>query len=163
VSWELVSQAVADALKSLKALEAGETPARETRQRRAVPEDKLKAVRAKLKVVHQDMFDVMLLCGCRPGELASLTTGILDRSGELWRADLVHHKTAHQGKSRTLFFNVKAQAIMLKYLKADPDALLFGVSRDTFGEAVKRACEVAFGIPRNGDGGNQRQSSEHRR
>lgn len=148
VSWELVSQTVVDSLASVKSLEACETSAPESRQRRAISEADLTLVRTNLcKQVYKDVFDLMLLCGSRPGELLALTVGELDRSGELWRADLVKHKTAHKGKSRTLFFNVKAQAILLKYLKADPHALLFDVSRMTFGNAVKRACEVAFGMP----------------
>jgi integrase len=148
VSWELVSQTVADSLSTVKALEPGETDAPESRARRAVSDVDLKLVRSKLcKPVYQDLFDLMLLCGARPGELVGLSVGDLDRTGELWRVDLAKHKTSHKGKARTLFFNVTAQAILLKYLKAYPDAPLFNTTRMLFGNAVKRACELAFELP----------------
>ncbi len=149
ISWELVSQTVADSLKTIKSLEAGETAAPESRVRRAVSEADLTLVRSKLcKPVYQDLFDLMLLCGARSGELLSLTTGDIDRSGELWRVELRHHKTSHKGKDRTLFFNATAQLILRKYLKADPSESLFGIGRMRFGKAVKCACEVAFGMPK---------------
>src|SRR5581483_10207218 len=71
----------------------------------------------KLKPRHRDAFDLLLLTGARPGELIGLTTGAIDRTGEVWRADLAQHKTRHRGKSRTLYFNATAQLILRKYLK----------------------------------------------
>ncbi len=147
VSWELVPQTVADSLGSLESLTVGESDAPEGRPRRAVSLEKLQAVRAVLCERHRDLFDLLLLTGARPGELVGLTMGQIDRSGDVWRADLARHKTAHKGKSRTLFFNATAQAILVKYLQADPAARLFPLRRDTLGAAVKSACERAFGMP----------------
>jgi integrase len=111
-------------------------------------EEQLQAVRAQLKDKWRDPFDLMLLCGCRPGELLGLTTGAIDRTGDVWKADLSHHKTIHFGKGRTLFFNATAQIILRKYLKADPDAKLFAMRLDSFSAAVRTACEKAFGMPK---------------
>ncbi len=147
VSWEMVRPDVVVALKTLPALVAGETSAPERPRRQAVNPDDLEAVRALLNERQRDIFDLLLLTGARPGERLSLTTGMIERQGEIWRADLVQHKTAHKGKTRTLFFNTTAQAILAKYLLADLDQRLFPVRRSTFGTAVKRACEVAFGMP----------------
>jgi len=102
VSWELVPASVADALATVESLKAGETDAPEGRPRRAVPLDDLKAVRTVLTERQRDIFDLLLLTGARPGEVIGLTTGQIDRSGELWRADLTKHKTAHKGKQRRL-------------------------------------------------------------
>lgn len=146
VSWELAPAAVAEALGTVKSLTAGETDAREGTPRRAVPDKDLAAVRAVLCQKHQDLFDLLLLTGARPGEIVGLTTGVIDRSGEVWRVDLAQHKTAHKGKSRTLFFNATAQAILLRYLKADPDASLFQIQRKTLGTAIKDAC-TKVGVP----------------
>lgn len=146
VSWEVVSQTVADALRTVESLKPGETDAPEGRPRRAVPVADLQAVRAVLTERYQDIFDLLLLTGARPGEIILLTTGEIDRSGDIWRVDLAKHKTSHRGKSRTLFFNATAQAILSKYLKADPAARLFPIRRDTFGAAVKAAC-VTAGVP----------------
>ena len=147
VSWELIPQVVADALKSVAPLDPGETEARETKPRRSIPAADLKAVRDVLLERHRDALDLLLLCGARPGELLSLTTAMIDRSGEVWRVDLEKHKTAHHEKSRTLYFNRTAQAILQKYLKADPDERLFPFTRGTFSQVISYACERAEVTP----------------
>ncbi len=88
-----------------------------------------KDLAAVLSELHRDVLDLMGLTGCRSGELLSLTTGDLNRSGDPWRADLKEHKTRHFGKDRVLFFNTVAQSILMKYLKADPSAKLFPIRR----------------------------------
>jgi integrase len=139
VSWQLVPQTVADALATVRSLGPGDSEARETTPRRAVPDADITAIRAELRGLARDVFDLLLLTGARSGELLGLRSGDIDRTGEIWRADLAQHKTAHKGKSRTLFFNADAQAILQQYLSADPDRLLFPIRRDSFGAAVKRA------------------------
>ncbi|MDZ4688166.1 MAG: site-specific integrase [Planctomycetaceae bacterium] len=140
VSWELVPNAVADALGTVKSLGAGESTAPESTPRMAIPLADIDTVRASLKQRHRDVLDLLLMTGARPGELIGLTTGDIDRTGEIWRADLAHHKTAHKGKSRTLFFNPTAQLILQKYLQADASARLFPFNRVTFGNVIKAAC-----------------------
>ena len=147
VSWEIVPQTVADALSSVKSLGMGESTARETTPRLAVPQADIIAVRAKLREHHRDVFDLMLLTGARPGEIIGLTTGAINRTGDMWRCDLATHKTANKGKSRTLFFNATAQLILRKYLQVDPDAPLFKFSRIGFGNVVKAACGRAGVTP----------------
>lgn len=143
ISWELVPASVADGLRTVESLKAGQTEAAESRPRRAVPLEDIEAVRTVLCQKHRDLIDLLLLSGARPGEIINLTTGAINRSGEIWRADLAKHKNSHRGKSRTIFFNATAQAILTRYLKADPDAPLFAIRRDTFGAAVKSACVKA--------------------
>ncbi len=143
----MVRPEVVVALKTLPPLVSGETSAPERPPRRAVNQEELDAVRCHLNDRQRDIFDLLLLTGARSGELLSLTTGMVEQHGDVWRADLAHHKNAHRGKSRTLFFNATAQTILAKYLADDPDQCLFPLRRSTFGTAVKRACEVAFGMP----------------
>lgn len=143
VGWELVPASVFEALRAVAALEPGETSARETEPRRAVAPAELQAVRAQLLDRHRDVFDLLLLTGARRGELMNLRTREVDRTSPLWRAELEHHKTAKKGKSRTLYFNTKAQAILRRYLTDDPDARILPVSRKTFSEVVGRACDRA--------------------
>jgi integrase len=140
VSWEMVRVDVFHALKTLPPLTIGETSAPEPEPRMAVSESDLNAVRNVLTELHRDIFDLMLLCGSRPAELIYLTTGMINRNGEIWRVDLVHHKNAKKGKPRTLFFNSAAQLILRKYLQPNPDARLFSIERNTFGNAINRAC-----------------------
>lgn len=147
VSWEMVPQSVSDSLASVKALTAGESSARESIPRTAVPEASLQAVRGLLIERHRDIFDLLLLTGGRPGEIVGLTTGMIDRTGDVWKAELVRHKTRHLGKRRVLFFNATAQKILQRYLRADPEARLFETARDSFGDAVRLACRKA-NVPR---------------
>jgi integrase len=146
VSWQMVPQPVAAALGTVRSLTPGEFEARETKPRRAVPDEVLKSVRAELSGMVGDLFDLLLLCGCRSGELLGLTTGDIDRRGDIWRAEIRHHKTTRFGHSQTLFFNAEAQSNLLRYLHADPAQPLFSIRRDSFVAAVKRAS-VKVGGP----------------
>ena len=145
-SWEMVDPDVLASLETVPPLSVGETSAPETEPRLAVSEDDLAAVREVMPQLHRDIFDLLLLCGARPGELLLLTPGMIDRNGEIWRCDLRHHKTAKRGKTRTLFFIPKAQAILRRYLTLDPDKRLFSLNRNSFSTALKRHCERA-GVP----------------
>lgn len=147
VSWDLVPAVMIEKLRSVPSLEAGETAARETKPKGAIPLEDLKLTRAKLQPRHRDIFDLLLLTGARSGELMALTSGDIDRTVSPWRADLERHKTARHGKSRTLFFNAAAQAILQKYLKVDPNKKLFPINRQKFSEVLGRAS-VRAGVPR---------------
>ena len=93
------------------------------------------------------MIDLQLLCGARSGELLKLKTGMLDRSGDVWVAEISDHKTAHHDQSRTLYFGPQSQAILTKYLSADPNEMLFDITRAAYCRAITRACEKS-GIER---------------
>jgi integrase len=147
VTRKLVNAATIVDLRCVEALEAGRSGARETRPRLAVSPQQIAAVRELLSELHRDVVDLLLFTGARPGELYSLTTGMIDRTVDPWRCPLRHHKTAHRGKPRILYFNASAQPILQRYLKADPHAPLIPGRRSTLGAAVRRACEVAYGMP----------------
>lgn len=147
VSWELVPQVVADALCSVRSLAVGESSARETKPRLAIPEASINAVRAQLRQKHRDVFDLLLLTGARPGEMINLQPHMIDRSEETWRCDLAKHKTRHHGKSRTLFFNATAQRIIAPYMKSKDGERMFKMTRTGFGNVIKRACERAKVTP----------------
>ena len=147
VSFELVPESVATALSMVRNLTPGESPAVDYAPRRAVPQADIEAVRAQLREYHRDIFDLLLLTGARPGEIVSLRTKDVKRTGDVWRADLEKHKTVKYGKQRTLFFNGAAQAILLKHMKFVPEALIFPTRRDNFGVVIKRACKRAGVTP----------------
>lgn len=67
------------------------------------------------------MIRFQLLTGCRPGELVCICLGMVDRNNDVWTIRLVEHKTAHKGKSRTIFIGPKAQAILAPYLLRGAD------------------------------------------
>jgi succinylglutamate desuccinylase len=70
-----------------------------------------------------------------------------DRTGDIWFAELKDHKMAHKGKSRVLVFGPKAQEILKRYFVRDLNRRLFPIRRQTVSDNIKRACEVAFGMP----------------
>ena len=146
VGWNLVSQTLADSLRNVESLEAGDSEAPESAPRGAVPADHIEAVRPFLTDRYRDIIDLICLTGARSGEIIGLTTGMIERTGDVWRCELRNHKTAHKGKSRVLFFNAKAQLILAKHLKADPDTKLFRTRGDRLSAALKQAC-VRSGVP----------------
>ena len=147
VENEWVEPSVLQKLQAVAALLAGRTDAPDHAQRQAVPQERIDAVRKIVSAQCRDLIDLQLLVGARPGELLLLTSGMIDRSGEIWTAELREHKTQHHGKVRKLVFGPKAQLILRRHLQADPDTKLFRIRRDTYGNAVSRACEK-LGIPR---------------
>jgi integrase len=146
VANELCPPDVYAAVKEVSGLRIGRTEARETPGRHPVPEERIEAVRKIVRQRTRDLMDMILLTACRPGELLSLTTAMIDRSGEAWTARLVKHKTMHQGKSRILFFSPQAQPILRRYLNEPyPERRLW--RQKTFLRALKNAC-AKLGIPR---------------
>jgi len=144
---ELVSPTVLQGLQAVTPLLAGRTKAKDHAPRRPVPQEHIDRVREVVVPRTRDLIDLQLLTGARSGELVGLTMAMLDRSGPVWVARLMDHKTVHHGKERVLVFGPQAQAILLKYLTANPSAKLFKVSRRWYGYSVAAACEE-LGIPR---------------
>src|SRR5262249_8649884 len=71
------------------------------------------------------MVQLQRLTGMRPGEVIRMTTGAIDRAGELWVYRPGRHKTDYLGRGRSIYLGPKAQEILRPLLKADPDAPLF--------------------------------------
>ncbi|MDX9973744.1 MAG: hypothetical protein RBU21_12230, partial [FCB group bacterium] len=115
-SHELVPASVAVALSVVPGLRKGKTDARESDPVLPVLETHIEAVRAVLPQTLLAMVDLQLACGARPGEILELRPCDVDRTGPVWIATLNKHKTAHQGKPRTLYFGPKAQAVLRPFL-----------------------------------------------
>jgi integrase len=71
------------------------------------------------------MIQLQDLTGMRPGEVMSLRTGDLDRSGDVWVYRPARHKTQDKGFSRAIPIGPRARAVLEPWLKADPTALVF--------------------------------------
>lgn len=146
-SFEMVDKVVALSLKDVPALIPGETTAHETEPRKSVPEADLAKVRKILQERHRDVFDLLLLTGARPGEIIGLTTGAIERTEDVWRAELKRHKTSRIGKSRTIYFNHAAQLILRKYLTTNRAEKLFPFQRKEYSSTIQRACKRAEVTP----------------
>ena len=70
---------------------------------------------------------ILFHSGCRVGELAKLTTGMLDRTDDaLWVANLSQHKNSSKGKSRRLLFGPHPIDALRPLLNDEnPDAFVF--------------------------------------
>src|SRR5262245_44746914 len=54
--------------------------------------------------------------GARPGEVVGLATGVIDRAGDVWVAELREHKTAHRGQARAVLIGPRAQQALAPWL-----------------------------------------------
>ena len=147
IANELIDSAVLDRLKCVAPLLAGRTEAHDNPARSAVSPEDIETIRKSVSAIVRDLIDVQRLTGTRSGELLKLTTASIDRSGEVWVAELDDHKTRHHGQSRTLHFGARAQLILAKYLSADPDERLFKITGAAYRRSITRACE-RLGIDR---------------
>jgi integrase len=86
------------------------------------------------------MIRLQLLTGMRPGEVLRLTTGQVDRSGDVWVYRPAKHKTAWRGRKREVFIGPKGKEVLAPWLKADPEAPVFSPQDDYIARmAEKRA------------------------
>ena len=143
VENEMVAPATLQKLQAVAPLLKGRTEAHDNAPRTSVEDSRIETVKKLVRPLVRDLIELQRLCGARSGELLKLTTGMIDRTGDVWKADISDHKTAHHGQSRTLHFGPQAQLILAKYLSADPDVKLFGITRNAFCRAITRACDKA--------------------
>ena len=147
VENELIDANILQRLQCVAPLLAGRTEAHDNPPRTAVEPADIEAVRLLVSPLVRDLIDTQRLTGARSGELLALTTGTIDRTGEVWTAALSDHKTAHHGQSRTLHFGPQSQLILTRHVSADQSQPLFPITRHAYARAITRACEKA-GIER---------------
>ena len=130
ISRELIPFEVYARLQMVETLQPGRGGVESPGTRGSVPLELIEKTIPHLPLLIQAFVVVAYHSGCRVGELASLTTGMLDRSGEVWIADLADHKTAHKGKRRRLYFGPKAQIALQPWLLPDqPEEPIFSPLR----------------------------------
>jgi len=143
VENELVHPTTLQKLQAVAPLLAGRTEAKDNPPREAVDAERIETVRKLIRPMVRDLIDLQRLTGARSGELLQLTTGGINRTGDVWAAELSDHKTRHHGQRRVLHFGPKSQLILSRYLSADPDAQLFPITRAAYCRAITRACDQA--------------------
>ena len=125
-SHELIPPSVPQALATVEALRRGRSQARETDPIRPVHMELVHAIKPFVSRQVAALIDLQLLTGARPGELIDLRAIDIDTRHDPWRAELRAHKTAHFGKSRTVYFGPKAQEVLAPFMTSRPvDAPLF--------------------------------------
>ncbi len=143
VENELVHPTTLQKLQAVAPLLAGRTEAKDNPPREAVDSGSIEAVRSLVRPMVRDLIDLQRLTGARSGELLQLTTGGINRTGDVWTAELSDHKTRHHGQRRILHFGPKSQSILTRYLSAAPNATLFKITRSAYCRAITRACDKA--------------------
>ncbi len=121
----MLQASVYETLRLIPGLKRGRTAAREAPPVLPVDEALVSATCKHLPPVLADMVRCQLLIGCRPGEICKLTPKMIDRTGEVWVAELGEHKTAHHGHTRHLYIGPQAQLIITPYLLRDENEHLF--------------------------------------
>jgi integrase len=84
-----------------------------------VDEETINDTLPALNEKYRAMVQIQLLLACRPGELVTMRTGEIDRSGPIWVYRPKSHKTEHHGKSRIIPIGPKCQLLLAPWLQAD--------------------------------------------
>jgi integrase len=140
VSEGLLKTPIHEVLSAVEPLKQGRTEARESEPVKPIDSQIVALTIAKASPIIADMIRLQLLTGCRPGEVCALTPSMIERSGDVWEANIVQHKTAHHGATRTLYIGPEAQAIVTRYLNRGDDDCLF---RPIDSEQQRRAAKSA--------------------
>jgi integrase len=175
ISWGVVRGMIPDhvprrieALEKSEPLRVGQPGVRAPREVKPVPAEDVEKIYPHVTPVIRAMLELQLNSGLRPGEVAKMTAGQLDRSGDQWIYRPLQHKTKHLGKTRVVPLGPRAMAVLLPWIKDDPDAPLFSpresylhghkltgkkprrfrptYNKASYANAVARGCERA-GIP----------------
>jgi integrase len=130
VSRELAPVSVYQSLQTVEALAPNRGGRETSGSRGSVSWSVVQQTLPFLPPLMQSFVTVLYHTGCRVGELRVLTTGMIDRSQEIWLADLNQHKNSHKGKGRRILFGPKAQAALQDFLLDDqPDEPIFSPLR----------------------------------
>lgn len=136
---EVVPITVYQALSNVPGLKRGRTLAPEAPKVRPVDDAVVEQTKKHCSAVVRDMITLQQLTGMRPGEVCTLTVGMIDRSHpEVWVAILPEHKCAWRGKTREIFLGPQAQALLLPYLQRDVDVALFSAKESEQQRNAKR-------------------------
>lgn len=131
---ELIPGEVFHRVESVKPLQRGRSRCKQPRVVHPVPAKDVEKTLPFLTPSVRAAVRVQRLTGARSSEILNLKPKDIDRTGEVWVAHLETHKTALHGKTRTLCFGPKAQAVLKPFiLKRKEEEYLFS-PKDHFEE-----------------------------
>ncbi|MCW5769703.1 MAG: site-specific integrase [Phycisphaeraceae bacterium] len=163
VAREMVHESVARALEMVDPLKRRRGEADDRRPVLPVTQDLIDATLPHCSRQVRALIELQLLTGARPGEVVGLraiditTEGGHGVDGEVWTYEPDHHKNAHRGQSRTIYFGPKAQEILRPFMASRPlDAPLFSPreAEEERRDAASAARSVPVGYG-NGRGTNR--------
>lgn len=124
-SVEHIPASVYQSLSTVPGLRYGRSNAKEKPPIRPVDNATVEATLPFLGRTVADMVRLMLLCGCRPGEICQVRPGDIDRSEAVWCYRPQTFKTQYLGRERRIHLGPKAQEILTPYLLRAADAYCF--------------------------------------
>jgi integrase len=158
---KLVPASVLVELSAVAGLKRGRSKARETTPVTPVDVETVEATLPHLPPVPADIVRLLLLCGARVGELCSMRGKDLDQAGPVWLFNVAKHKTQHHGHARTVAFGPRAQLVLRRYLKEDPEAFVFSAAdQDEMIRAQRRAARKTPVQPSQQD--RRKKNPEHK-
>jgi integrase len=95
--------------------------------------------------VAADLVRVVLLTGARIGEICTMRNGDVDRSGSIWVYRPRSHKNQHRGHTREICCGPRAQLVLRRHLKDDPEAFVFSPREQA--ELIRQAKRDARKTP----------------
>lgn len=102
VANEMVTAAIADALKYVQPLRQGKTAAHENEPRQDVPDSVVEATLPLLLPTIAGMVQVQRLACMRPNEVCRMKVGDIDTSGEIWLYRPGKHKGTWRGHDKVV-------------------------------------------------------------
>jgi integrase len=125
-SLELVSASVYESLRTVPALAAGRSAAKETEPVRPVADEHVAPVLPFLRPQTRAIVQLLRVTGMRPGEAVQMRPVDLDRTGGVWVYRPQQHKTAWRQLDRVVPIGPRGRAILAPFLFGRlPDAYLF--------------------------------------
>ena len=125
VGVEMVLPSVLQALQAVPGLQKGRTDAREPEEIKPVLIERVETTLLHLNPVVAAMVRIQLLTGCRAKEVMNMRGCDLTPGEPNWEYRPALHKTAWRGKDRVIVLGPRAQEIVKRFLKPDPQAYLF--------------------------------------
>ena len=126
VGMELVPSSVWHGLQAVPGLRKGETTrVKESKGVRAVPWVDVAAVLEHLSPEVAAMVELQWLTGMRPGEVRTIRGREIDRAEGVWIYRPASHKNERHDIDCERMIGPRAQQVLVRFLKADPDAYLF--------------------------------------
>jgi integrase len=124
VGEEMVPPSVHHGLKAVPGLRRGRADVRESEPVRPVPDAFVDAIAPHVSRQVWTMIELQRLSGMRPGEVCSMRTIDVDRSGRIWIYTPESHKTEHHGRERRIYLGPKAQETLRPWLRPEVTAYL---------------------------------------
>ncbi len=121
----LIAPSVPQSLGMIERLKKGRTKAPDNPRIGVVSREVVEATLLHVSKTVGDMIQLQAIIGCRPGELCKIKPNMIDRTNDVWEIKLDQHKTAHKGRTRTIYVGPRGQAILAPYLLRPADQHCF--------------------------------------